>query len=309
MLTVTAHAAAPGTERLQQAWRAAIAHTPVPAQGCFTASYPLLVWQQVRCVTAAKNEFSQMHGARGWTPAGAGNDYAAKTWSLTSAAVGSFPVVYHLKSEQGPGGANDYSLQLNSNFIPKDKACAGSGTPQYCEGWEQFVFTNLYQNAYIQYWLIYYNATCPAGWNAYPGSGNCWKNSALVAVPQQAITELPNMSLSGSAVLKGIDTLVLTTKTQAYSTTGNDNVVYLAKGWHETEFNVLGSGSAEAVFNPGASLTDNIAITDGSTDAPLCKKQSGTSAETNNLVLKKCITGAGNGSALPYVQFIETAPK
>jgi len=304
-----AHAATQNTERLQQVWREAISHTPVPGDGCFNASYPLLVWQQVPCATASKSQFAQMHGTGRSTPAGGGNDYAAVTKSLTSTAVGSFPVVRHLTSEQGPYGANDYSLQLNSNFVSNVPACAGSSTPTFCVGWEQFVFTNLYENAYIQYWLVYYNSPCPAGWNAIPASGNCWKNSRLVAVPQQAITELPNISLSGSAVLRGKDTLVLTTATKAYSTTGADNTVVMARDWHETEFNVLGSGSAEAVFNPGASLTVKVTLTEGNMQKPTCKSYGGTSAETNNLVLGTCKGVPGNGVDLPYMQFVETAPK
>jgi hypothetical protein len=304
VVTAAAHAATQDTARLQQAWRAQIAHTPVPSEGCFTASYPLLVWQQVRCATAPKSEFSRMHGTGPGSRDVTGGDYAAVTKSRTSAATGSFPVVKHLTSEQGPYGANDYSLQLNSNFMENDPACAGEGVAGACRGWQQFVFLNNYQNAYIQYWLVFYNATCPAGWNA-GALGSCWKNSALVAVPQQAITELPNMSLSGSAVAKGLDTLVLTTKTQAYSTTGKDGVLHLAGGWHGTDFNVLASGGGEAVFNSGASLTDRVDLTDGTTKRPTCVAYGGHSAETNNLVPGPCKV---YGGTVPAMQFVETAP-
>jgi hypothetical protein len=263
---MAANAATQDTERLQQAWRAAISHTPVTGQGCFNASYPLLVWRHVRCATASKSEFSQIRGARPSGRAGSSDDYAAVTKSLTSTAVGSFPMARHLTSEQGPYGANDYSLQLNSNLIATEPACKGSTTPQYCEGWEQFVFLNGYEHAYIQYWLVYYNGTCPAGWNYL--TGNCWKNSRLVAVPQQPITELPYMSISGSAVSRGTDTLVMTTRTQAYSVTGIDNTLSLARNWHKSEFNVLASCSGEAVFNPGASLAVKVAVTDGNMQKP-----------------------------------------
>jgi hypothetical protein len=303
-LTATASALTADTAR-EQAWRSAIARTPVPFSGCFTANYPVLVWHQIRCTAAPKAEFSQMHGTERGGRAGGSNDYLAETKSLTSTAVGSFPAAKHLKSEQGPGGANDYSIQLNSNFISKDRACAGSSTPQFCVGWEQFVFSNLYQNAYMQYWLVYYNSPCPAGWNAYPSSGNCWKNSNLVPVPEQAITQLPNMSMSGAATASGNDTLILTIGAQAYSTTGSDKAVYLAKGWHGTEFNVFGSGSAEAVFNAGASLTGRIELTDGSTKKPVCQADAGTTLETNNLTLGPCKTAGGS---VPAIQFVETAP-
>src|SRR5579871_786609 len=85
-----AHAAAQDTERLQQAWRTAISQTPVPGQGCFNASYPLLVWHQVACANPSKSKFSQTPGGSG--PAGGYNDYAAVSKGLTSSALGSFPV-------------------------------------------------------------------------------------------------------------------------------------------------------------------------------------------------------------------------
>ncbi len=304
VLTVTAHAATQDTERLQQAWRTAIARTPVPSGGCFTASYPLLVWQQVRCVTAPKSEFSGLHGTGRGSLSVTGGDYAAVTKSRTSAATGSFPVVKHLISETSYLGANDYSLQLNSNFMENDPACAGEGVAGACRGWQQFVYGSLYQNAYIQYWLVFYNNPCPAGWNA--GTlGSCWKNSALVAVPLQDIKELPNMSMSGSAVAKGLDTLVMTTKTQAYSTTGKDGVLHLAGGWHGTDFNVLGDGSTPATFNSGASLTDRVDLTDGTTKRPVCVAYGGHSAETNNLAPGACKVFSGT---VPAMQFVETAP-
>jgi hypothetical protein len=288
----------------EQAWRAAIAHTSVPSEGCFNASYPLLVWHQVSCATAPKSEFLRSHSAQPGARSVTGGDYAAVTKSRTTNAVGSFPVVKHLKSEQSAIGANDYSLQLNSNFMENDPACAGEGVAGACRGWQQFVFDNLYQNAYIQYWLVFYNATCPTGWNA-GALGGCWKNSALVAVPQQAIIELPNMSVSGSAVAKGLDTLILETRTQAYSTTGRDTVLHLAADWHATDFNVLGDGSTPATFNAGASLTDRVDLTDGTTRKPTCEAYGGQSAETNNLAPGPCKVFSG---AVPAMQFVETAP-
>lgn len=306
VLMTASHASTPAADRLQQIWRDTIAHTPAPGEGCFNASYPLLVWRQVRCVTAPKSEFAQLHITGRGGRAGGGDDYAAKTKHLISIAAGFFPEVKNLKSEQGPGGANDFSLQLNSNFIPNDKACAGSSTPQYCQSWVQFVFVNQYQNAFMQYWLQYYNATCPTGWNAFPNSGDCWKNSALVAVPEQSIKQLPNLGMSGLAAANGNDMLVMSTKSQAYSITGKDSVMHLANNWHQAEFNVLGSGGAEATFNSGASVTDRIAVTAASNEVPSCTKKGGFTFETNNLALKKCAPVADSP---PYVQFREVAPR
>ena len=78
--------------------------------------------------------------------------------------------------------------------------------------------------AFMQYWLINWNNPCPAGWSNY--STDCYTNSNGVTVPQEVITELKKLKLSGSAngncKKAGIDTLVLTAGTNAYSTTGAD---------------------------------------------------------------------------------------
>jgi hypothetical protein len=234
----------------------------------------------------------------------------AVTKSLTSKAVASFPLVRHVTSEYGAYGPNDYTLLISTNNNLNTPACAGSSTPTYCVGWEQFAFLNLNRWAFIQYWMLFYNATCPAGWNAGP-TGSCWRNSRIVQVPRQALTELPYLSLSATAVLRGLDTLVMTTRTQAYSTSGTDAVT-LARGWHGTEFNVVGTSCSTcdpaAYFNAGASLTVKVAVTDGNAQKPTCEADAGTAQETNNLVLGPCKSFIGTGGAPPYIQFTETAP-
>lgn len=306
-----AHAATQDIERLQQAWRTAIAHTPVQGEGCFNASYPLLVWHQVRCAKPAKSQFSQMLSTPVSAPAGGSDDYMAVTKSLTSNAVASFPLVRHVTSEYGAYGPGDYTLLISTNNNLNTPACAGSSTPAFCTGWEQFAFLNLNREAFIQYWLLFYNATCPAGWNA-GATGSCWRNSRIVRVPRQALTELPYLSLSAAAAPHGLDTLVMTTRTQAYSTSGADAVA-LARGWHGTEFNVVGTSCSTcdptAYFNAGASLTVKLAVTDGNAQKPTCQANAGTAEETNNLVLGPCTAVPGIGGAPPYIKFTETAPK
>ena len=298
--------------RLHQAWRAAIAHKAVPAAGCFTASYPAVVWRQVACGTAPQIPYFPR--ANGSTPAGGDGDYIATTSVPTSAATGWFPVVERLKWEhdtESPQPDNSYSLQINSNNIPHDKACADASTPDICYGWQQFVYSSTYGFAFMQYWLVYFNPTpsnpCPPGWANPLGTGNCFINSAAVAVPLQVITELPNMSLEGSAVKYGIDTLTLTTSTQAYATTGEDSMLALAKNWTSSEFNVLGEGgSSEAVFNPGAWLTVQLDISDRGR-RPSCTSGFGSTAETNNLTLgARCWTARGSGA---MIRFVESLPK
>ncbi len=306
LMGLCAAAAAPqDAARREDAWRASIARTPVPRAGCFKASYPLAVWTQVDCVAAPQRPYLPARRAGGWTgTTGDGNDYAAVVSGLTSSAVGYFPIVKGLKTETDGGRANTYSLQLNSNFMTS-KACAGAANPKTCQGWEQFVYSSSSDAAFMQYWLIDYANKCPSGWFTY--STDCYKNSAAVRVPLQVIKQLKNMKLSGSAVTKGTDTLVLTTKRDAYSTTGNDNVVYLAADWKASEFNIVGDGGGSAaVFNPGTSLTVEIDVTDGTTTAPTCQSHDGTTGETNNLNLGSCTTAGGS---VPSVKFTEALSK
>lgn len=308
-----APASAASTAERQASWRAAIVRTPAPGPGCFTASFPLTLWTKVKCTTAPQRPYIPASGGgrlNGTT--GDGDDYAAVTATLTQAAVGSFPKVKHLKSETGQGGrANFYSLQLNSNFMSGSPACANALDPSKCLAWEQFVYSSSSHASFMQYWLIHYSGTgvhCPGGWNTF--SDDCYKNSSAVSVPPQAITELPNISISGAAVHGGIDTFVTTTATQAYTTTGQDSVVFLADGWHGSEFNVVGDGGGSgANFNAGASLTVQIDLADGTTAKPVCQANAGTTGETNNLNLGNCKAKKGTGTALPFVQFVESLPK
>ena len=290
----------PAPDAQHEAWRAAIAKTPLPEEGCFKADYPNATWSQVQCKTAPRRPYLP-RGRRGYLT-GNGNDYAAVVSGPISSGTGNFPVVTGLKSETGyDGEANTYSLQLNSNFFTTS-VCNGASNPADCLGWEQFVYSNS-GVAFMQYWLLDYGSRCPSGgWMEYEGS--CYRNSTAVGVPTQVITQLANLKLSGAAVANGTDTLVMTTASSAYSTTGKDSVVDLAAGWSQAEFNVVGDGGgSEAKFNKGTSLTVEIALKDGKTTAPTCEGDDGTTGETNNLTLKSCSTGSGS---TPYIKFVES---
>ena len=265
-------------------WREAIAHTNVQAAGCFEASYPSMEWNQVECVEAPAIPFIP-RGGRGGPTVGNGNDYAAEVSSgLISETVGSFPKVTGVKGEEGVGGANSYSLQLNSNFMSNNKACDGAKDPPKCLAWLQYVYSSDSKAAFMQYWLIHWDNTCPSGWNSY--GGDCYTNSNAVPVPKEGITKLKTLKISGSAVVGGLDTLIMYVGTKAYKTTGEDSVVYLSTGWTKSEFNVFGDGGgSEAYFNSGSSITVEIAVTNGTTNAPICAPDAGTSGETNNLNL------------------------
>ncbi len=298
---LTASARNASSDAAHEAWRGAISHTATPHEGCFKATYPSLKWRQTVCTTVPPRPFVPRHGAKSRT-VGNGNDYAAVSATLTSSAVGSFPSVTDVTKETDDGETNVYSLQLNSNFM-NTAGCNGSTTGD-CLTWEQFVYSSSEEAAFMQYWLIDYGRKCPSGggWTSYEGS--CYKNSAAVGVPQIAITSLGNFKLSGTAVSGGTDTLVFTNASQAYSTTGKDSVVYLATAWSQSEFNVIGDGGgSEAKFNKGASITVDIALTDGSSAAPTCEGDDGTTGETNNLTLGSCTT---SGGSTPSIKFTES---
>lgn len=285
----------------QASWRTAIAHTKPPGQGCFQASYPLTVWKQVACSVAPARPFIPASGVNhGAQTTGDGHDYAGATKKITLNATGSFPKAKGLTS----GAPNSYSIQLNSNFMANNQACATAFDTSKCLSWLQYVYSTNSHAAFMQYWLIHYtggSVHCPSGWFSF--SDDCYKNSASVQVPRQAVTELPHISIAGSAVAGGLDTLVMTTATQAYSTTGQDSVVFLATGWHESEFNVIGDGGGSgANFAPGTKLTVRIDLNDGTTKKPKCLADHGTTGETNNLNLGRCVA---KGGAHPYVKFKE----
>ena len=301
---IAAHSPADTQSGAQSAWRNSIVHLPVPHQGCFTAAYPANIWSEVACVAAPDAPYIPGHNLRGWfagVGAGAGIDYTAVSAGLTSAAVGSFPTVTGVTTETGAHKKlNSYSIQLNSQYFASP-TCSGAAIPAKCQGWEQFIYSNT-GKAFLEYWLINYSAICPVGWK--PLGPDCYRTGAAVQVPPQAIAQLAFLGLSGQAVAGGIDTLTFTTATNAYSTTGQDSVVGLAGFWKGTEYNIVGDGSgANAVFNTGSNVTVKIALTDGSTVAPVCAGDTGSTSETNNLKVGACKATSGTP---PSVSFTES---
>lgn len=288
--------------RAQESWREAIVQTEVPSEGCFYSSYPSRTWNKVACAVAPNIPYMPRRGRSPQT-AGNGNDYAAQVTSgRIKKTIGSFPKVTAVTSESGALGANDYSLQLNSNFMQNTPACNGAAVPSNCLAWQQFVYASGYTAAFMQYWLIGWNTTCPAGWNTF--GSDCYTNSAATFVPQEAITSLKTLKLSGQARAKGKDTMVLTAGTQAYSTTGKDSVVDLATAWVESEFNIIGDGEGSAAtFNAGSSVTVKVAVANGTTTAPVCAPDAGTTGETNNLNLGSC---TATSATTPYIKFVES---
>lgn len=303
--SLAAAAPAPTVEQLQHAWGASMARTPVPGEGCFTADYPSRSWTAVACTTAPNHRYGPAHGASGYT-VGDGNDYAVSTSGLFTASVGSFPVVKGVTLEQDGTIANNYSLQLNSQFFSGSPACAKAAVPANCLAWQQFVFAEQGSGiAFMQYWLINYVSKCPGGWMTF--GSDCYRNSNAVAVSPQPVAQLKHLFVSAE-VGGGHDTMVLMTKTRGYSTTGKDSVLELGQFWNASEFNIFGDGDGTAAtFNAGPTIEVDIQEEDGTTNAPVCKGNSGTTAETNNLTLsKKCKTFGVVDGAAPHATFTET---
>jgi hypothetical protein len=268
---------------------------PENGKGCYTAEFPSTAWREVPCVPAPNIPMVPRSSA---FVVGNTDDVSAQAPSGTiSQTIGRFENISNVTSETGLVGnsgtpVNDaYSLQVNTNFMTST-ACAGSPNTA-CQGWEQFVFLNNGSSgsAFIQYWLIKFNATCPAGWNQFQFTGQtdiyCFRNDSAgaVAVPNQVITNIGNWTLSGTATSTG-DSVSMGTGTAVFATNG-DNSVNAAAGWIAAEFNVFGAGGSsagggQANFNAGASLNTRTQILYGGNAAPTCLAQ-GFTGETNNL--------------------------
>jgi hypothetical protein len=304
--------------RAQAYWRADIGEIAVPEDGCFHASYPNLFWQRVACGTGKPRAHLAHPNPEAGSPAvvGNGKDYVASVKGLLSAAHGSFPIAKGITSEKSVGvpifgdggilGPNEYSLQLNTNFTGTTKACAGHSG---CVVWQQFIYaTDLIGEGvaavFMQYWLIDWgSAPCPTDFFS-DGEGDCFANSNFTAVPDLKPKVLDAETLTGSATSGGSDTVKFTHGSDSYAVSGKDTVLDIATVWNQAEFNVVGdAGGSEAVFNKGVSITVKVAVTDGTTSAPSCLSNDGTTGETNNLNLGKCLVVGG---ATPEIEFVES---
>jgi hypothetical protein len=302
----------------RESWRDVMAHNPAAAEGCSHASYPNYVWEKVDC-KVAHPLFHPVHrkpanGAEDVT--GNGHDYVAEASGLITETLGSFPTVTGVKTEKSVGvaafggggilGPNEYTLQVNSNYTGTTSVCVGHSG---CTVWQQFIYSPDYNTAgeaavFMQYWLIGWGSSaCPKSWGS-DGGGDCYKNSAYVSAPDMPITALAKLTLSGTAVAGANDTVVFNNGTEAYSITGKDSVVDIAAVWKESEFNVVGNaGGSRADFNKGSSVSVKVALADGSTSAPKCVANAGSTGETNNLTLHTCSASSGSS---PSIQFTES---
>jgi hypothetical protein len=287
--------AAPAAKQQIGMWRRSMANTPRTKKGCFEATYPNTGWKEVPCTIAPNRRYSPTLRV-----GGAGGDFSGSVQGLLTSADGSFDNVT-VKSEKD-GGPNLYSLQLNSNGISPSPMCKTS-TNSACRGWEQFIYTSREGTGFIQYWLIDYvdsSTSCPQGWNSDRKKPDCFMNSAAVNVGIEPVTNLANLSVTGTAGAT-FDTVTVTVGTKAYSMVG-DVVLGLAGAWNFAEFGVFGDGDGtEAKFNPGTTIGVNLAVDNGTTDAPACVSKT-TTGESNNLdAVRPCCTTGGTSPAISFV--------
>lgn len=296
---------APLAARNRAEWRRAMSKTPLPKKGCFDASYPGNTWRETRCVPAPQIPYRHASGAVSET-VGDGTDYSATAWSsgTIADAEGNFRSVTGVTNAT----ASTFSLQLNTNVFSSPSACSGAANPSACSGWQQFIYSN-YGKVFMQYWLINYANTCPAGWYTY--GNDCWKNSMSKVVPVQSITNLSNLVLFGSTASGGTDMVTFQDVSDNIYATGDDSVLNVAQGWTVAEFNIFGDGNgSQLTFNSGVTLVAQTAITmaNGMLASPTCTTK-GTTGETNNLnlVASSCCPVAGTvGDLWPTIWFTES---
>jgi len=309
----------PVKDPAREAWRKAMVRTPLPKKGCFEVSYPNKEWKEIACSKAPVVP-PQLPRRGGHTPTvGAGSgDWSAVSASTITEADGSFLSTNGVTSENDSTyGANEFSLQLNTSFFQNTTTknlCAGAANPSMCYGWVQFVYQQFpppYCAACgaIWYFLFQYGAgTCPNGWTS-DTLGDCYVHSGLMPLTAVTISNLALMTVTGQAS-GGTDTAIIFNGSGTLHATNSDSLLDLEASWNTAEFNVFGSGGGtEANFNANSTIDVEIAITDGTMNAPTCFNKSFT-AETNNLNLAN-VTGS---SALvccaypgsPRIEFMET---
>ncbi len=111
------------------------------------------------------------------------------------------------------------------------------------------------------------------------------------------------MSLGGTARAGDDDEVIFSYGSDSYAVNGKDSVLDISSVWNKEEFHVVGNGGgSRADFNSGSSITLTVVLLDGSTSAPMCVANDGTTGESNNLNLGTCAAFSG----IPNIQFTES---
>ncbi|WP_349656397.1 hypothetical protein [Xanthomonas sp. 10-10] len=315
---------AAGRAEALSSWEATIHQQAPSMEGCFRSAFPNNGWQATRCAAPPKlvsvppavtNGNGRTTTARngGSFTVGNGTDYAARTGRSTRSAVGSFPSVSGVTT-----GVADYSLQINTDIASNPSTCSQFGYST-CQTWAQFIYSTDGDGdagngrtpiAFIQDWFFagsasQYNAVgCPSGWYAYPDQNACYRNSDAVDAPLVAVKNIGSIKLTGSATAGGVDTVSFSVNGQAYSVNQPASTLNINKIWRQSEFNIFGNGSVNPVvsFNRGSSVTVNVAVNDGTTNAPTCLGNAGTTFEQNNLTLGSCTASGGSSPRISFTQ-------
>jgi len=310
---------------LRESWRSNLAHRSLPKKGCFRATYPATAWEETECAAPPKHPNPRSRGPKRPNTVGDWNgDFSAQTTSLIKSAEGSFRSVNFdgttgsVQGYVGGGGTltnNVFMFQINSQFFTTSVCAGHSG----CQGWQQFLYSQSQCGGacvFMEYWLLNYGSTCPAGSWISDGAGDCWFNGpATMVTPTPTITNLPTMKLTATATSGGQDTVVFYDDTSGTVTAnGQDSVLELSGDWKNAEFNVFGDCcSTETFFSTPTTLVIETRIDDGTTNAPSCGTDSYT-AETNNLTIanepngqpRLCCPYGDAPSGGPRIEFLES---
>jgi hypothetical protein len=306
-------------------WQDSIARLPAPAGGCYQASYPALAWRATPCAVAPQWPLAPgpavgpstlggpltVGGSLGGPlTVGNGNDYSAQVSGTISSATGSFT---HVSSgitergqidDQGSQVANEFTLQLNSQFFSGSPTCAKSSDPANCQAWEQFVYETDANEVFIQYWLINYDASCPSGWFSF--SSDCYTNSPATSFTAGPLTAagLSKVKFVGAAKTGGNDEVSISDGGAASIVSTSDSKIDLANAWNTTEFGVFGDGGGGAAnFGNNSTLDAQTTLVGTSRAAPKCVQQ-GFTGETNNLTLSG--TAALGSESSPTIASAQT---
>jgi hypothetical protein len=161
----------------------------------------------------------------------------------------------------------------------------------------------------MQYWLLGFGPTCPAGWtsvNTALNPDDCYENGPMqwTFYGITNIADLGSMALMGAAQSGGEDTLIFTSNLTAMALSNDDSILGLAGNWTDAEFNVFGDCcDSNATFNDGANIAVTTSVDNGTLSPPQCVKESFT-GETNSLTLSRSASTIPVAPE-PRIQFVE----
>jgi hypothetical protein len=164
--------------------------------------------------------------------------------------------------------------------------------------------------AEIWYNLVGAGNKCPS--SAWQNAGGaCYLEAPhSAAVSAQAISNLVNMTLTGTAG-GATDTVIVTTGPGQMHAATNTSLVDLSLSWTYADFNVLGDASyGEAIFSSGTTLAVQLLTDSGSTSPPACGPADSTTGESNDLsiVPGSCCTFGGSSPGVLWTESNASAP-